>query len=95
MLLEVVLQKLKTEYEGKGREELFKACCPWLTGQEMSTQYAMVAGKLGMNDGAIRVAVHRMRDRYRDLLRLEIAGTVDDKQTVDDELRRLRLAVRP
>ncbi len=95
MMLEVVLQKLKTEYEGKGREELFNACCPWLTGQEMSTQYAMVAAKLGMNDGAIRVAVHRMRDRYRELLRLEVAGTVDDEQTVDDELRRLRLALRP
>ena len=95
VLLEIVLRKLKCEYAEKGREELFDACCPWLTGQEAPTRYAVVAEKLAMKDGAVRVAVHRMRDRYRDLLRLEVAGTVDDEQAVDDELRRLRMAMLP
>lgn len=92
-LLEVVLQKLQKEFQTKGSEKIFEACRPWLTGQDISNQYSIVADELGMSDGAVRVAVHRLRDRYKNLLRLEVAGTVADEQTVDDELRKLRRAV--
>jgi DNA-binding transcriptional regulator PaaX len=55
--------------------------------------YAELAARLGMNEPAVRVAVHRLRARYRQLLRDEIARTVPAPEDIDDELRHLRRAL--
>jgi PHP family Zn ribbon phosphoesterase len=54
-----------------------------------------IAGRLGTSEGAVAVAVHRLRRRYGELLRVEIEATVDDPAEVDDEVRALFAAIRP
>ena len=59
-----------------------------LTG-ERGAAYAEIARRLGTTEGALKVATHRLRDRYRTLLRAEIAETVGSDADVDEELRQL------
>jgi RNA polymerase sigma-70 factor (ECF subfamily) len=65
-----------------------------LPGSEETASYADAAGELGMSEGAVKVAVHRLRRRYRDAFRAEIANLVEDQEAVDDEVRRLLEALR-
>ena len=87
-LLERVLDSLEAEYDSKGKSELFDVLRSYLTPYP-EENYAEAAKKLGLSRDAIKVAVHRMRLRYRQLLREEIASTVIDREEVDDEVRRL------
>jgi RNA polymerase sigma-70 factor (ECF subfamily) len=64
-----------------------------LSGEKGPGFYAETAEKLGMTQGAIRVAVHRLRQRYRELLRLEIANTVSRPEEIEDELRHVFAAL--
>lgn len=89
-VLEVALSRLRTEYRERGQEEFFRAARPWLSGDGVSQSYDTVAAKLGTTAGALRVAVHRMRQRCRELLRNEVAGTLEDSAVIDDEILRLR-----
>ncbi|MDB6005570.1 MAG: hypothetical protein JWR15_2557 [Prosthecobacter sp.] len=66
----------------------FEALQPWLMGDDAAS-HAETAKKLGMSEGAVKVAVHRLRKRFRELLRQEIAQTLDDEADVEDELRYL------
>lgn len=93
-LLEKVLQQLKTEYHTRGKQDLFERCLPFLTSSSEDTSYAAVAAALQMNEGTVRVAVHRMRQRYRELLQHEVAQTISESDSIDDELESLRQAVR-
>jgi RNA polymerase sigma factor (sigma-70 family) len=88
-LLDEVLNRLRTEYEQDGRAELFAALNPCLVGDRTSQPYAELAVKLGVSEGTIKSAVHRLRQRYRELLRDEIAQTVAGPDEVDEELRHL------
>ncbi|MGB9603892.1 MAG: RNA polymerase sigma factor, partial [Limisphaerales bacterium] len=88
-LLEQVLLRLKKEYEDSGKGELFKEIEPALTGSEKLQQYSVIGKKLGMTEGAVKVAVHRLRQRYGELLREEIANTVSSPEEVEEELRNL------
>ncbi|MGP8198454.1 MAG: RNA polymerase sigma factor [Limisphaerales bacterium] len=88
-LLEEVLRKLRLEYEEAGRTELFTALHPCLVGERAGLPYKEVAAKLDMSEGAVKSAVHRLRGRYRELLRHEIAQTVAEPGEVDEELRHL------
>ncbi len=88
-LLEEVLKRLQAEFEQEGKAELFAALNPCLVGERTSQPYAELAGKLGMNEGAVKSAVHRLRQRYRQLLRDAIAQTVATRDEVDEELRQL------
>jgi RNA polymerase sigma factor (sigma-70 family) len=88
-LLETVLRRLKEEYDHEGRGELFAQLTPSLTGGRESQPYAELAGQLKMNEGAVKVAVHRLRKRYRQLLRSEITQTMTETEDVDEELRHL------
>ena len=72
----------------KGREGQFEALRPWLMGDEVAS-HAETARALGMSEGAVKVAVHRLRKRFRELLRHEIAQTLDEHENVEDELRYL------
>ena len=86
------LVKLRTAFEDDGKGEQFEALKGSLTGDEPPRRDT--AARLGMTGGAVKVAVHRLRQRYRELLRAEIAETVSDRSDVDDEMRYLMAALR-
>ena len=88
-LLEGVVERLEAEFCAEGQTELFVALKPCLVGDCASQPYAELAAALGMNQGAVKVAVHRLRQRYRELLRAEIANTVASLADVDEEMRHL------
>ncbi len=91
-LTEVALARLRAESESEGKGALFTALRGGLTGEEPPR--AETAARLGMTEGAVKVAVHRLRKRYRELLRAEVAETVDDPSGVDDEMRYLVTVLR-
>lgn len=92
-LLGQVLEQLDAEYSSKGKSDIFNSCRPFLIGTS-SGDYAALAGQMNMSEGALRVAIHRMRDRYRDLLRQSVASTVSSPAEIDEELTELRRALR-
>jgi len=92
-LLEEVLNQLEAEYQQAGKAELFASLKQTLTGTGESQPYAFLAARLGMNEAAIKVAVHRLRKRYRQLLRVEITNIVADPAQAEDELRHLFTAL--
>ncbi len=92
-LLERVMAQLQAECVRESKEALFEATKGFLTGAGPESGHAGVAQELGMEEGAVRVAVHRMRKRYRQLLRDEIAQTLSDPAGVEEELRSLREAL--
>ena len=94
-LLGQVLDSLEAEHIAAGTDRLFEGLKGCLTQAEASCPYAEVACRLGMTEGAVKVAVHRLRRRYRQLLRDEIAQTVASPEEVDEEVRHLFGAFRP
>ena len=88
-LIELVLARLRAEYDASGKLELFEALKGGLTGDRTDLPYAELGTKLGVSEGAVKVSVHRLRQRYRKLLRAEVAHTVACEQDVEDELRHL------
>lgn len=88
-LLDNVLRRLRDEYESEGRGPLFDGLSASLLGRGESVAYAELGGRLGMNEGAVKVAAHRLRKRYRQLLHREIAQTVAGSGEVEEELRHL------
>jgi RNA polymerase sigma-70 factor (ECF subfamily) len=87
-LLEHVLSRLQAEMVAEGKSALFEALKDTLTGVRSIT-YATIGAELGMTEGAVKVAVHRMRRRYRAVLREEIAQTVASSDEIGDEIRYL------
>jgi RNA polymerase sigma-70 factor (ECF subfamily) len=92
-LLEEVLRQLREAYEKEGRLDLFTALHPCLVGERTALPYKELAAKLGVSEGAVKSAVHRLRQRYRQVLRSEIAQTVAKPDQVDEELRHLFVVV--
>lgn len=88
-LLEIVLNRLRTEYDTAVKRQLFEALRGTLTGDQPAVGYAELGRRLEMNEGAIKIAVYRLRKRYRELLRAEIAQTVSDPDQIAEELRAL------
>ncbi|HXF10182.1 MAG TPA: ECF-type sigma factor, partial [Desulfuromonadaceae bacterium] len=88
-LLGEVLKQLQEENEREGNAELFADLNPCLVGERTSLPYTELAKKLALSESAVKSAVHRLRQRYRKLLRKEIAQTVATPGEVDDELRHL------
>jgi RNA polymerase sigma factor (sigma-70 family) len=88
-LLARVLARLREEHEQAGKVAQFDVLKPILTGEPIDETYAQLGERLGMSDGAVKVAVHRLRRRMRVLLEEEIARTVADPREADDELRHL------
>lgn len=81
-----VLEQLREDYRLAGQSRTFEVLSPVLTDGPRVVAYATLAARLGTTDGAVRVAVHRLRRRYGDRLRDEIAATVADPSEVDDEI---------
>ena len=88
-VLDHVMLRLREQYSAAGKATLFDALKGALAGGREAPPCAEVADGLGMTEGAVRVAAHRLRRRYRDLLRSEIAETVDAPDHVSEELRYL------
>ena len=93
-LLEQALGRLRAEQAGAGRGLLFECLEATLTGADAPRPYPELAAELGLSVEAIKVTVHRLRRRYGELLRAEIAQTVPTAEEVEDELRDLFAAVR-
>jgi RNA polymerase sigma factor (sigma-70 family) len=94
-LLDRVLARLRSDYEAAGKGRLFEALKSRLTGGAGAAPYARLAAGLGLTEGAVKVAVHRLRQRYRELLHEEIAQTLDDPAQVGEEIRDLFAALGP
>lgn len=88
-LLERTLSRLRAEFAQAGKAREFTHLKPFLTLARADISYAQAAAATGLSEGAARVAVHRLRQRYRELFREEIARTVADPAEVDAELRHL------
>ncbi len=92
-MLEAVLRRLEEDYGRAGKRDFFRHMKPFLTDDGERGAYATLARELSMTEGAFKVAVHRLRRRYRDLLRGEIAQTVETPAEIEAELRHLIAAV--
>jgi RNA polymerase sigma factor (sigma-70 family) len=93
-LLETVLARLAEEQSTAGKEQVFTQLRGYLWGEARETGYAEIAERLGMTEGAVKVTVHRLRRRLRDLLREEVAHTVASDAEIDEELRHLIAVIR-
>jgi len=93
VLLERVLDQLQGEFATVERSQLFEELKASLTGDGSECSYAEIGLRLGMSEGNLKVTVHRLRRRYRELLREEIARTVEDPEAVDEEMRDLFAAL--
>jgi RNA polymerase sigma-70 factor (ECF subfamily) len=94
-VLDGVLSRLRAEYARNGTSAVFECLKPVLTDGPAALSYAMIAARLGTTEGAVQVAVHRLRRRYGILLRRQIATTVRDPAEVEDEIRALLAALGP
>ena len=92
-LLDQVLRRLRADYARDGKEKLFEQLKPTLTEASRTIGYAEIATRLESTEGAVKVAVHRLRARYRELLRAEIGETVATHGEVEDEIRNLFAAL--
>src|SRR6185503_12799957 len=88
-VLDQAMALLETEYAGAGKQALFEKLAPSLQGDRQESTYAEIGRELAMSEGAVKVAVHRLRQRYREFLRASVANTVADPLEVDGELRHL------
>ena len=88
-LLELAVSQLREEFIREGKEHIFDGLREFLGGADPGRPYGPVAADLGMTEAAVKMAVHRMRRRYRELLRAEIARTVVSPGQIDDEIRHL------
>jgi DNA-directed RNA polymerase specialized sigma24 family protein len=93
-LLAGVLDDLRDEYAAAGNERLYDRLKGFLTFDDTGT-HASAAADLGMTAGAVKVAVHRLRKRYRQALRARVADTVASPEEVDDEIQYLLQTLAP
>lgn len=91
-LLDCAMAKLRADFESKGDGETFNALKGTLTGAEPPREE--LARQLDLSEGALKVAIHRFRQRYREVLRAEIAETVGSPGDVEDEMRHLVAVLR-
>lgn len=88
-VLEQAMAALAGEYSSGGKQGLFEKLRPFISGEDDDVSYSGLAGELQMNEGAVRVAVHRLRQRYAEAVRSEIAKIVRRPEEIEEELRHL------
>jgi RNA polymerase sigma-70 factor (ECF subfamily) len=88
-LLEEALQKLRQEFAASGKLERFEALSVFLQDGSEAGDYVAVGTQLGMTANAVAAAVQRLRERYRELVRAEIAHTVETPEDLQEEMRHL------
>jgi RNA polymerase sigma-70 factor (ECF subfamily) len=92
-LLEQALSRLRSEYTGSGRGPIFDHLKGFLTGDQQQGTYREMASRLGLSEAALTTAIHRLRQRYREVLREEIGKTVAKEEEIDAEIRDLFTAL--
>jgi len=88
-LVRRVMENLRAEHADRGRSAVFEALQPHLTGEPAPGEYERLAAMLSMETGALKVALHRLRRRFGELLRREVAYTVAEPEEVEAEIRHL------
>ena len=88
-VMERGLDRVRESFAGSGKEEQFERLKPWLIGDTENLSQAEVATELGMQPGAVKVAIHRLRKSFGEAVEAEISQTVDDPEAVGEELRYL------
>ncbi len=88
-LLDQALARLRQECAAPGKAQLYEALETFLTGAPNDSSYAEIAARLGTTESAIKSALHRLRQRHRELIREEVAATVSTAPEVEEELRHL------
>jgi len=94
-LLEQAMAQLQKEYVASDRAKLFEYVQSCLAREESALPYAAIAARLNLTEPAVKMAVHRLRARYREILRTEIAHTVSAPKEIEEEIRHLFLAFGP
>ncbi len=92
-VVEQALRRLREECEGKGRLRLFEGLRDFLAAEHADVSYANLAARLGVADTVVKKQLHNLRQRYRWLLREEVAQTVPNPADIDDEIRHLCAAL--
>ena len=92
-LIDRVMSRLRDDAVQKSTGEQFDTLKPYLTGDEPRLSYSDTASSLGVSEGAVKVAVHRLRRKFRDILQDEISQTVSSRAEIEDELRHLWTSV--
>jgi RNA polymerase sigma-70 factor (ECF subfamily) len=93
MLLERVMSQLRNECAAARKGDLFEKLKGYLTADAPEKSYLQIAAELNMSEGAVKVTVHRMRRRFGELVRAQIAQTVESPEEVSDEIRELFAAL--
>ena len=93
VLLERVVNRVRADFIAAGHEERFDALKDFLLGDPPGVSYADAGQKIGLSESAVTSAIYRMRSRYRECFRDEIAQTVSDPAEVDEEIRHLARAL--
>jgi RNA polymerase sigma-70 factor (ECF subfamily) len=88
-LLDHVLKQLEAEFTKAGKGKVFEELKIFLTGDKSDSPYSEIAARLEMREGNLKVAVHRLRQRFRQVLRAEVAATVSNDQEVEEEMHHL------
>ncbi len=89
--LDKALRVLEAEFGAEGKEKIFASIKPWLTGTDVPQSAA--AAELGMTETAVKVAIHRLRQRFRQTLRNQLAQTLESGVSVDEEMQHLFAAL--
>lgn len=92
-VLDAVLDRMQREHAEAGKEAVFEALKGTLTTGRREVSYATLGAQLGLSEGAVKVVVHRLRQRYRAVLREEIASTLEDPSRAEEELKELFAAL--
>ena len=93
-VLDTVLARLKEQLETEGKGRLFEHLQALVVGEPGAARHAEIAARLGLSESAVSVTVHRLRQRYRQLLREEVAQTVQRIEEIDDEIGHLLIVLR-
>jgi len=88
-LMERALAALERDFASGGNAAQFAALKPWLVGETDALPQIEAARQLGLSEGAVKVAIHRLRKRFRECIKAEVAQTLDDPAQVNEELRYL------
>ena len=94
-ILEETLARIREEFIRAGKAKHFGLLEPFLTGEDEAGSYRQVAAELGTSEGAVKVTVHRLRRRFGQVLRIEIAKTVASPDQIDEEIEHLFATIRP
>ena len=89
LLLDQALTRLQAEMTAAGKTQIFEELKPFLLGEKPESSYAEISRRVQMPSGTLRVTVHRLRHRYQELLRQEVAETVSDPSQIGEELQSL------